>query len=134
MNQPAIVTAPDYPEQKRHAYRARVLPEQNFPVTLVRFNGESLTGKLIDISTGGIAMQLEQPAPSTLQLDETFHYCMVKFGDDLEFQFRVGLVYQHTNPPCLGLCYIGLDRVQERFVERLVTQLDRQARRRAASP
>jgi len=122
-------------DQKREAYRARVLASMRAPITLLSYEREDpLPGRLVDLSNGGCNLLLEGAIDPPLRNMEIFEELTL----DVEgFERKVTvpaearrISYDEKKKATLcGLRFIHVDGADQAEIDRLVMFLQREALR-----
>lgn len=122
--------------QRRAAYRLSV-PLSHTASGLIRFGNTAatpapLSGRLLDVSVGGIALQLP-PDAAQLVIGEQLPDCMLQLPgiDPIKLQLRVCYIKQQeqrSGMPMLriGLAFVELPRNIENLIQRYIFNTDRE--------
>lgn len=118
--------------QRRNAFRADTLPEQDLEVSISGSKlSEQISGRLLDISATGCKVHIKQ-ANSTLQpgqLYESFSICLPSGTICLSAELRHLKAEETTQSIQAGFQFHQLSGAAQRTIERFVYQLQREARR-----
>ena len=122
-------------DQKREAYRARVLASMQAPITLLAYEREDpLPGYLIDLSNGGCNLLLEgaiEPPVRNMEIFEELTLDVEDFERSVTVAAEVRRVSfdAKKNATLCGLRFIHVDGSTQAEIDRLVMFLQREALR-----
>jgi len=120
--------------QRREHYRVRVGVSQEIPVSLPVDEAKPIKGELFDLSAGGICVRLRRPAPApTIGL--RVEHCQIALPDGAPLDCTLEVRNVREDPQSggqyLGLSFVDLGRREQQRLQRFVTSLDREMRKRA---
>ncbi|MDR9467729.1 flagellar regulator YcgR PilZN domain-containing protein [Marinospirillum sp.] len=122
-------------DQKREAYRARVLASMRAPISLLSYEREEpISGRLIDLSNGGCNLVCEQPVEPPFRNLEIFEELTLDV-EDFERTVTVAaearrISYDEKKKVThCGLRFINVDGATQAEIDRLVMFLQREALR-----
>lgn len=119
--------------QKRNAFRARTLPDE--PISILLSGGglsEPLTAKVLDLSVSGCKAQVTQ-AISGLEPGMALNETRLKLPDGTlttPIEIRFTQIKEKTDSTVFGLRFLRMDGMSQRAIDRYVSHLQREARRR----
>lgn len=120
--------------QRRSDYRVSVSAALSIPVELTSGKEESLGGELHDISAGGVCIRF--PRKTSLPIDKNDEQleCSITLSDGktIRSAFRICHIalQEQANTLLVGGCFLRLDKIQHRAVERYVVELQRKSRQK----
>lgn len=120
-------------KQRRDAYRTHLNSRQNSAITLNNEREKSLAGKIIDLSTTGIGCQFQGFVRPEIQRGELFEHCAIRINSN--FELHCSLIAKHPrydrsqNVTLCGFEFVGLDKVQQRQLDRYTLQIQRENRK-----
>ena len=119
----------DYFQRRAH-YRVRLAQTRAIPVSLTLAHGEVVTGKLRDISVGGIKAMFTEPQIALAIPGTRIPECVIalppaaSISSELEVRFVERNGQQSSR--ILGARFSGLDAKLEHTIERYIAELDRE--------
>lgn len=122
-------------DQKREAFRARVLASMRAPVTLLSYEREKpIPGRLIDLSNGGcnlVCEQLVEPPFRNLEIFEELTLDIKDFERSVTVAAEARRVSydEHKQVTRCGFRFINVDGATQAEIDRLVMFLQREAAR-----
>jgi c-di-GMP-binding flagellar brake protein YcgR len=118
--------------QKRSSFRVQVSLAMDLPVTLSREDGESVTGRLCDLSIGGTGALF--PPDTLLAKGDRLADCLIDLPGagrlSCPFEVRFAKHQEETNRVRIGGRFLDLTAVQERKIQRSVNFLQRELLRK----
>lgn len=129
-----------YPEnirywQRRQAFRASVTPAYNISVVLKTDDGNQCRGELFNISIGGICIRFPGKKSLPEEFTKSTVICSLNLPENNHLKCELKLTHTWHNIPSnslhVGAQFLKLDKVQNRAVQRFVTDLQRQQRQNA---
>lgn len=121
--------------QQRQSYRVRISAGHDVSIQLLRGNGETLEGRLRDISVGGIGILFTINAASGIKQGEEVPTCTLTLPDGNQISCPLEIRYvsarSGTKFSTIGARFQDLDQEDEHKIMQLVMELDREARKRS---
>lgn len=115
--------------QRRLAFRAPISREDNIVVTVTDNHDKSCTGMLSNISIGGASIQLPMKDVLPFKMNMRLKSCQFAVGEEFDFDFPAVVrdiseerVHQIVR---IGIQFRDIDKAQERTIQQLVLQLER---------
>jgi len=120
--------------QRRSSYRVDIIRSMHIPIILTCTSGEIITGELDNISTGGMRVRFSKPFPDVIENGLSLPRCELELPDEglIMFSVEIRHVIQAKKPALgyLGLRHDNLNTLEQRSINRFVTSLERELRRR----
>ncbi len=122
-------------DQKREAYRARVLASMKAPIRLTSYQrGLSLKGSLVDISNGGCNLSLDQLVEPPLKEFEVFEDLVLNVEGfersvTVAAEIRRVAADEHKGTTQCGVRFVHVEGSVQAEIDRLVMFLQREALR-----
>lgn len=123
--------------QRRSSYRVQIIRSLSIPIDFKCESGETFKGEMDNISSGGMRVRLAEKIPDVVEKgmiipqvemdlpEEGFMVCAV--------EVRHVVHGERGNLHYLGLEFEGLNALDQRTINRFVTSLERELRRRSPS-
>lgn len=119
-------------EQKRDHYRVYVNTGQGTLVGLPEIHGNEVSGRLFDLSVGGAGIRF--PSDATIRAGMLLHNAHIDLPGEGRLDCSLEVRHTHHVPTYdelhAGTCFVGLQGLQERAIQRCVRSLERESRRR----
>ena len=100
-------------------------------------SGETVHGELDNISSGGMRVRVAETMPEVIKSGLIIPGCEITLPDEglmiCSVEIRHVVHGEKSNLSYLGLKFEGLNSLDERSINRFVTSLERELRRRAPS-
>lgn len=116
--------------QRRRHYRAKVGLGRHVPVTLILPNGEPMTGRLRDISVGGIGVSFPPAFPDGLAYDDRAveGSIVLPSGEEIFCRLKICFVNHSLqgDTRVVGARFVELGAAQQKTVAEFVAALDRE--------
>jgi len=120
--------------QKRSSYRVQIIRSLSIPISLTFSSGETHVGELDNISTGGLRVRFSTDLPNDLKNGEILPRCELKLPEEglmtISVEVRHIVFGKKGSLGYLGLRYDNLNTLDQRSINRFVTSLERELRRR----
>jgi len=121
--------------QRRSSYRVQVIRSLSVPIHLTTSEGETFKGELDNISSGGLRVRFAVQLPKELEHGSSIPGCEFNLPDEgiiaVSVEIRHIAVVEKGGLSYLGLRYENLNSLDQRSINRFVTSLERELRRRA---
>ncbi|WP_114417404.1 flagellar brake protein [Marinospirillum perlucidum] len=121
--------------QKREAYRARVLASMQAPITLLAYErGKPIQGRLVDLSNGGcnlICEELPDPPLRNMEIFEELTLDVKDFERSITVPAEIRRISADEKKETVhcGIRFINVDGATQAEIDRLVMFLQREALR-----
>lgn len=121
--------------QRRSSYRVKVIRSLSIPLKFTCPTGESFTGELDNMSSGGMRVRFGSKLPEILETGMIIARCEFDLPD--EGPMTCSIVIRHIihgekgNQSYLGIQFENLNALDQRSINRFVTSLERELRRRS---
>lgn len=130
-----IVGIPDKLDYHQlRAYHRVPIGLNSIPVLLIQNDEDVLEGELRDISAGGVSIRFTSKLPETFKRGTLIPTCMIELKDKekitSELEIRFISKPDDKQRIQIGARFVGMDKPQQRMVERYVASLDRELRRK----
>ncbi len=116
------------------AYHRVPIGLNSIPVLLIQDDKDVLEGELRDISSGGVSIRFTINLPKNIKRGTLFPTCMIELDNKDKISSKLEIRFigkpddsKHT---LIGARFVGMDKPQQRTVERFVAKLDRELRRK----
>ena len=123
--------------QRRSSYRVQIIRSLSISVDLICKSGETVHGELDNISSGGMRVRVAETMPEIIKNGLIIPGCEITLPDEglmiCSVEIRHVVHGEKGNLNYLGLQFEGLNSLDERSINRFVTSLERELRRRAPS-
>lgn len=116
------------------AYHRVPIGLNSIPVLLIQNDKDLLEGELHDISAGGISVRFSHKIPETIKRGTLIPTCMIELSnkDKISTELEIRFISKPDDGKrtLIGARFVGMDKPQQRIVERFVASLDRELRRK----
>lgn len=116
------------------AYHRVPIGLNSIPVLLIQNDKDVLEGELRDISAGGVSIRFANKLPETIKRGTLIPTCMIELGnkDKISAELEIRFISKPDDKKHIqiGARFVGMDKPQQRIVERFVASLDRELRRK----
>jgi len=120
--------------QKRSSYRVQIIRSLSIPVILTCDSDEKFEGELDNISSGGMRIRFADNLPQTMKNGLSIKKCAFELPDEGYMLCSAELRHiahgERGNLSYMGIHFEGLNPLDQRSINRFVTSIERELRRR----
>ncbi len=121
----------DY-KQRRESYRVRIGLSQNISVTIENGEAKPLTGRVYDISAGGLGAYVDRN--TRLSVGQVLPSCTVQLPGNKQISSAIEIRYakldEQTGDLRIGARFLNLSRTERNTIEKFIAALEREMLRK----